>query len=320
MFGKVYAWTTRGVVAIGDAGVEELSHGKVDSQLEFSERYYSTNPANAVAWMVADPVARRVLLRVALAPETDASLYVYCYSAQTGEFTRWPIDNGQDDMAAGALDPADGRVCLARVVGAEDFGLHKARTDGYTADRQFTVTVSTVVDKVVTLAASAYSPVVGDAIVTAGADLWVITDVASPTSVTVDRAGLTTGTRTAYEGYYCQVEFRPLDGGNVGLNRIWTGSSMEFNGFANIVRHEVSHRSDLSNTEVYTPIDSAITLVSGGYLDSPKPTQRRFWTPRNFARSTSLLVGLRIRQARSYWGLRALSVGFEEMAERVAQT
>jgi hypothetical protein len=94
---RVWAWTTRGVVAITEAGPEFMSEPSIREAIEASQANVAANPTVGGAFITGCDTQGCVLVGVPAANASGASAaaeYVYCYESNTGAWVRWaPLTN-----------------------------------------------------------------------------------------------------------------------------------------------------------------------------------------------------------------------------------
>lgn len=315
--GILYAWTNRGVVALTDGGVVEVSEPAIARDLAPIQSALLDAQDSRGPFMAASEEHEELYLGVpATASSTGYVRTIYVYNAKTGAWTTWETED--DDERWGSAVVHEGELTFGGIDnGLGDLITRKERAPGtsgakYTYDdTDATITIDAVDGNNLTLSASVN---VGDYLdAGAGVEGVVVADLGSNeyTVAAISGATFSTGSVTVYGSYECRVEWTTRTSGNPGVGKHWRDVTLYFAGLVRLARAALSFTSDLvtasaSITHEVEPPDTTARI-----------RQLRGFVTRNHARCAALAPKLTIRQATAGWALQMLSLIFEPTSERV---
>lgn len=320
MDGVIYAWTTKGVVSVSDAGVQQLSDPAIGNTLEAIEVALGAgNTATRGVWMAANPTHNEILLGVPASAGDDVSEAVYVLNTKTFTWTTW-----DEAWSAAAFDPtakalrAGGDYGGGYASGAWHYDIEK--TDGdWTdfTDYEFSITITDITGNTVTISAgSGWTPAVGDVVEDTGA----ITVVMAVTSATVfdvlDASVLPEKSPIAYVAYQSCIKWVDKVEGNPAALKRYKWVTPAWTNLQGVYQASVEFTSSRSLTA------STKTITSPHPYDltsATPPTSRRVHVGRNHGRGTALHPRLCIRQGGSQWRLNGLGVTSEAVSGRVSR-
>lgn len=231
-FGVLWCWTTRGIMRIDFGGVTQIDQAiyrGIDQAMDMSS-HVLTSP-----WSLGSNTMGLVAFGyVGTSSGTDSTTatkqwFSWIYHPKTNAWTRW--------YSRRPVSAATFRVTNRPLVGVKGGYASYFYTEATIA----TNTLPTIGDLILpvnvtavggdgvtlTLASGNFSPSIGDALAPGGV-LYFITSVSSPTSVTVDRAGVVTGNQPAIEAFPMSVEWVAFGEGDPSQDKDWSDLRVMF--------------------------------------------------------------------------------------------
>ena len=305
---RVYAWTSRGVVAVSDAGVVDIS-APIATSLGDIEQLLSSYPSGAKgAFALALPTSDEYVLFVPDATNDTASVRGYVFCASTTAWTTWEVA-----VQAAVHAPSDDLLYLAGYYATNSVAKERrTSTDWDHYDFLNTSrTISSIVGNVVTFD-SLHILAVGDGLaMTAGGAVAIVTEVISTTSVRVDDPSvLSAAAVRQMNGFDCVVEWASQSGKNPLAQKFYREGALNFEDMSNVYAMTLGMASDLSPS--FTEWSRTGTKVT-----SAQPRPVRFMTPRACARASRVKPRVTIHQATAHFALAGLSLIYEPVSERL---
>lgn len=328
MHGDVFVWTDQGVLNL-DSGENVVQSMPVRNLLQPAQVSCGDLASHGI-WMASNPKDREILISIPDVDDLGASDYVLVYNLNTQSWTRWFSDAGW--VVNCAFAPKSGSPPPSGQQGMLRLGL-----DGtYTAanlvelvehvqpnafDLSYSTTLTSVTGQQVVVAASAWDPQVGDALVGGGdLDFFIVTAVASATSVTVHKTGFVTGGEgiVAYVGFTSVIEPLAMTAKNPSLLKNWSDGSNLWGSIVGLYQYTQSFTSSVSQTAVsYTNTLTDLVASVLGTAHAGIARSMRFLVPRNHARTDQLFPKLTIRQAGAQWRWDGISLFYSQMSQRL---
>ncbi len=241
---QVFCFTTQGVCAVTDSGVQIISVPIEDRLLELSSEQF-TNFMSA-SFGVAYESARIYMFFTVTDTDDEAATQAFVYNSLTDTWTRWPISR-----TCGVVNTTVNKLFMAQADTGQILIERKSFTTDDYADEQYAVTINTVVSTSEVILASATNVVAG---MTLKQDTHktLILEV-NGTTLTLDpEKGLTAGAATVYTPIENTVQWVPIDTENPGILKQFSEITLFF--------------KDAAFSEI---IASFSTNVSLGVIDVP---------------------------------------------------
>ncbi len=209
---QVFAYTTQGVTAISDTGVQVMSRPIEKDLTRLSSDLYPD--FKSISFALAYETERKYIL---FTPTIVADTYAtqcWVYNTFTNAWTFWKISRG-----AAVINTADDRIFAAS---AEDKYIRRNRKDFVItdyADDEYSLTIVSGVGTTIEVN-STTDAVVGQTLYQASDGTQaVVTEVTDATHLEVDRTlGWAPATSaTLYDPYEVSIRWAPIHGGNPGL-------------------------------------------------------------------------------------------------------
>jgi len=317
---QVFFYSTQGVVAASDSGVQVISRPIENVLLTLSSDQFPNFPEQTFA--VGYESDRKYMLWTVSSDSDTAATQAFIYNTFTNTWTRWTRR-----ATCGGIKTADDKLYLGSpvvtAVGSSVLQERKTFTSRDYADEQYAVTVVSVSGMVLNVA-STTNLEVGMTIEQGTGIFGIITSIVSPTQLTLDRlASFLPGAATAYKPIYVAVTTNQIDADNPGILKQFRDCSFLFAN-ADFTTATATFYSDFTLTPLSTPIRSKKfggwgqfawnTLPWGGFGTGQERV--RTLVPQQAQRVNWLTVKLSVAQAFSSVSLQGVSFTYEPMSER----
>lgn len=234
--GTAVAWTQHGVVLVDEGGVRNISEGLIGEDLEAGAARVLDIPLTTGAWVSAWNREGLVLVGVPGGLGSDDADEVFCYSMNTGAWTRWTLDlycaaEARVDGAMYAAKSARGDWEVASLRGS---WLSEVAYTGYDASHSisgwtYTVNAGVATVEFATANAPRWTPEVDDWVsgTVSGSTEWRrVTAVSldgSDYTLTLESefSDIPTAARTGYEHFDSVIEWQSLTPGSPALDAVW---------------------------------------------------------------------------------------------------
>lgn len=318
---RAFAWCDQGLLSL-TSGVAQISSLAIADRLRLVQ---SASPAvtNYGVWIAANAKAGELIVsNPSTADAFATSPTIHVLNLETGAWTEWqlagtptcavtPDEGGQAGLLIFGLSSqlttnvsTSGfvTVCESEEPAFSAFvGTNIVNYDGTLAP------VCTVVGTTVTVATpNGYTPEVGDMIFDGSSVIFFVSAVASPTSFTVDRAGLdVTPSIVVYKGFSSTVQMIAQTAKNPSALKLWGDGSWLFGRLEDLYSLVYSFTSSAQSSGTsYT-----MTSVEDGAIGR----SLRFLVPRTCARSEQLYPAFTLRGV-SQWQFEGLSLSARPMS------
>ena len=225
---SVYCYTNQGIVSVGSSGVVIVSHPIESDILKLSSSTY-TNFADA-SFSIAYETDRKFIFATVNSTTDDTAKIAYVYNVLTQTWTTWSFNA----RTCGLVNPVDDKIYLGSGDTNKKYIYQERKNlDIFDfSEEEFSVTINSFSDKVLTLA-SVSSVSLGDSIAqTAGAAVRkskiTAIDSGAGTITVNDIISWTTGSATVYNPTSVEIKWVPIHGGNPGLLKQFSEISMFF--------------------------------------------------------------------------------------------
>lgn len=331
---RVFAMTTRGPMAIGDAGARPVGAPILESLRQRFQFGFGANDESLRALMI-DTQARRVGFFYDLDGTGDAGTAGYVLDVETGTWTYWTFTRPVADFSV--VTSLGAAICA----GSYYYGYF---LDNRTMLDDGTVTVTTMpstyeswqsetctIDDYIVGATSTYvlilpgsewTPTVGDLLIQGGVG-YVVVSVMDSVQFTVESDALnapTFGSATWRESYEARCVWLARSEHNVGGEKHWRFADFPFE-LTTLFSRYVDPSSSIGRMKSYFRgyrntaaaienfVDTAQTI--GGTPWPLAPAWKHIAVPTAVARDWALRVGFSIRQAGVWFATAGISVLFE---------
>lgn len=311
---RVYAWTNRGVVALGDAGAVDVGRPIYDTIESITKRLVVYPSAPKGAFAVALSTTDEFVLFVPTTVADNVSTRAYVFNASTTCWTTWEFS-----CSACAHNPADDLLYLGGFGSSQEASVsnqvHKERRnygttwDGY--DAAVSVTVNSTTATTITLSAS-QTYTAGDGINTqAGGQVAIATASGTGSVIPVDStSGIQPGAGSLLRAYASTVEWAPQAAQDIALTKHWQEGVFFFEDLAGVYSMVHGFASEIVGT--FQTFSQTFTRVI-----TAAPREARCGIPREASASVRLRPRIAITQAASRWALSGLKLLWEPIGDRV---
>jgi hypothetical protein len=321
---KIYAPTTKGFVAVSEAGVQLISRPIDNDVIPVIQRHTkSTAQAFAVGY------EQEGLYLAFTDVTTGASNFAWVYNTANNTWTKWSLV-----AHSGGVNPADGKLYLGYVNLNYLYKERKsfARTDYMDLGTSFTINsctdVSTADIAQFDIVFAAGAPQVGDLVYQLGLaeNYAIVTAVNGTTARVVQTQNSDVGTLfdpggcTVYSAYTCTVKFAAQAGGVPYQTKHFRSVDLLFKRAeflsASLLTATDLAESDSTSTVQFSDAYSTLSVTDTLYSSRSFPRNKRLLVAQAKQRGTYLQVGFQIRQAGTDWALNGYAVEAEPMSER----
>jgi len=311
IFDQVYVWTDQGILGL-DSGANAVQSRAVRDQLIYAQQI-TPQVGHYDTWLCGNQASHELIVsREDLGSGDPNKNYLLVYNFLNNAWTRWDLHK----------QPS----CATALSYGLQFGIRTPVVEGGTKyvttleigsswDSLYTVNVLNVVGQDVVIAAgSGWSPTAGDAI----GWPFLVETVTDATHFTVNRPGLTTGTKNALVAFQAEIEPVACTSKNPSILKLWQDGSLLWGDLRFVQNYTLEFRSSLSTVPATIPKKMTV-LGHPIILNAPWPENcsHRFITPRAHARSEQLFPKTVIRNATAAWNWQGLSLFYSPMGPRV---
>lgn len=315
----VYAWTNRGVIAVSDAGVVNISEPTIQNLLESDQRTATeaTDAANADIFAFAAPITNEYWL----SPITgNSQMYVWNTFTQS-----WTAPRSPAAATAGIYRRATNQFILLEDVDEPLWESKDDTTNFPMGDLEYSITVTVTnggTDVEITANPDSYSPAVGDCVsFNVEGDLYsYITEVVDSDNFVVTPSFGITGAgaaMTASTGFDVTIEYQWRSPGGPALSKNFYLTTWTFSRFGRIgsVDYEFTTPLDTAaNTQT-----RAITLDPSEFNATTEPYQLRGYVDADHARTTQIRPLLTLRAACGTLLHSGIQLVYTPVGEKVAE-
>jgi hypothetical protein len=312
---QVFCFTTQGVCAVTDSGVQIMSVPIESTLLELSSEQY-VNFASA-SFGVAYESARMYMFFTVTEEADTFATQAFVYNSLTDSWTRWVMSR-----TCGVVNTAVNKLFMALADSGQILIERKSYTNADYADEQYAVTITAVGSTTEVTVASATNVAVGMTLVQ-GARKTIITAI-DGNDLTVDPVnGLTAAAAIVYTPIENLLQWSPIDAENPGILKQFSEISLFFRNAA------FSEIDAIFSTNVSLGVETVpiVNNSSAGFgrqpwgsfpWGSPKGGQNtlRTYVPRDKQRASWLILKLRTEEAFTGFSLQGVSLILNQMSSR----
>lgn len=312
---QVFCFTTQGVCAVTDSGVQIMSVPIENTLLELSSEQY-TNFASA-SFGVAYESARQYLFFTVTEMTDTFATQAFVYNSLTSTWTRWVMNR-----TCGVVNTTVNKLFMAEGDSGQILIERKSYTNDDFADEQYSVVITAVTSKTEVTLASVTNVEVGMSIVQ-GFRKSLITAIDGNDLTIESINGLTVGAALVCTPIDNLIQWTPIDADNPGILKQFSEISLFFKNAAFTEINAIfSSNISLSGETV-----AILNFSSNGWgLQSWGLTPwggepggqsvLRTYIPREKQRASWLNLSLRNKQAFTGFSLQGVSIVFNAMSSR----
>ena len=312
---QVFCFTTQGVCAVTDSGVQIMSVPIENTLLELSSEQY-TNFASA-SFGVAYESARLYMLFTVTQEEDEFATQAFIYNSLTNTWTRWVMNR-----VCGVVNTTVNKLFMAQTDTGQVLIERKNYTNSDYADEQYAISITAVNSTTEIEVASATDLVIGMTIVQNFREALI--EVIDGTTITISATtGLTVAAAIAYTPIENEIEWVPIDVDNAGLLKQFSEISLFFRNAAfREIDGTFSTNVSLSGETVMIANLSSTgwgLQAWGGFPWGGQPGGQsvlRTYVPREKQRAHWLILSLRTAQAFTGFSLQGVSLIYNTMSSR----
>lgn len=312
---QVFCFTTQGICAVSDSGVQIISVPIEDTLLELSSEQFTNFMTSSfgVAYESA-----RLYMFFTVTNETDTfATQAFVYNSLTDSWTRWPMSR-----TCGVVNSAVNKLFMAQADTGQILIERKSFTNQDFADEQFSVLIDVVTSETELTLNDASEVEVGMTLVQ-GARAVVILEIDSNDIVITPMNGLVVGAAIVYTPIEDILQWVPIDCENPGILKQFSEISLQFKNAA-FREIEATFSTNIS------PGPSVVDVINnsgvgwggfpwgsgtwGGALGGQGVL--RTYVPREKQRGHWLYLQLRTNEAFTGFSLQGVSTMFKTMSSR----
>lgn len=312
---QVFCFTTQGVCAVTDSGVEIKSVGIENKLLELSSDQY-TSFASASFGVAYESARTYMFFTVSDINDTFAT-QAFVYNSLTDSWTRWDMDR-----TCGIVNTAVNKLFMAQTDSGQVLIERKNYTNTDYADEEYPVVITSVQSTTEITLADVTSVKIGMTLVQTGRNAY-IEDIQGLVITVTQIRGLIPGAAKVYTPIMNKIQWSPIDAENAGILKQF--SELTFF-FKNAAFREINAGFS-SNISANTSFVSLSSTSAGGWGLFPwgnQPwggilggvTALRTYIPRNKQRCSWLTVSLETNEAFTGFSLQGVSLMFNPMSSR----
>lgn len=316
---QVFCFTTQGICAVTDSGVQIMSVPIESTLLEISsEQYTGFVPAS---FGVAYESSRQYMFFTVQQVEDEFATQAFIYNSLTKTWTRWIMNR-----TCGVVNTAVNKLFMAQTDTGQVLIERKSYTNADYADEQYPVMIVDKVSDLVYEVSSASLIVRGMSLVQDSRTV-VITSVDYVNNlVTVANSNYTflDGAAEVFTPILNKIQWAPIDAENPGILKQYSEITLAFRNAA-FSTIEAGFRTNIVNSaEVVNVINNSPALGWGNFEWGNQPwggslggqAVLRTYVPRELQRGSWLTLSLQTQEAFTGFSLQGVSVVFNPMSTR----
>jgi hypothetical protein len=312
---QVFCFTTQGICAVSDSGVQIMSVPIENVLLELSSEQY-TNFATA-SFGVAYESARQYLFFTVTETTDEFATQAYVYNSLTDSWTRWVMNR-----TCGVVNSAVNKLFMAQTDSGQILIERKNYTNADYADEEYAVTISAV-DSDTEITLSSVADVSVGMSIKQGDRVALIEEINGNDLVISETSGLIAGAAAVYVPIDNFIQWAPLDCENPGILKQFSEISLFFRNAAfREIDATFSTNIESSGETVMVANVSSSGWGSSSWgmfpWGSPLGGQNvlRTYVPREKQRASWLILSLRTQEAFTGFSLQGVSIVYNQMSSR----
>ena len=312
---QVFCFTTQGVCAVTDSGVQIMSVPIENTLLELSSEQY-TNFSSA-SFGVPYESARQYLFFTVTKEDDTFATQAFVYNSLTDTWTRWVMNR-----TCGVVNVSVNKLFMAQPETGQILIERKTFTNDDLADEQYDVVISSVISTSQVVLSSVANVVVGMTLFQS--DRTALIEEINGTTLTITPVnGLVAGAAIAYTPIDNYIQWSPIDAENAGILKQFSEISLFFRNaaFSEIDATFSTNVSLSGQTVMIANLSSTGWGVQGWgqFAWGGRPGGQsvlRTYVPREKQRASWLLLSLRTKQAFAGFSLQGVSLVYNQMSSR----
>lgn len=313
---QVFCFTTQGICAVTDSGVQIMSVPIENTLLELSSEQF-TNFSSA-SFGVAYESARQYMFFTVSDEADEFATQAFVYNSLTGTWTQWVMNR-----TCGVVNTSINKLFMAQTDTGQILIERKMFTNDDYADEQYDVEIASV-DSITQMTLVDASTVVEGMTITQGNRQTVITDVVDEVITVVDSSSFVAGDGVVYTPIDNYLRWAPVDAENPGVLKQFSELTLLFRNAA-FREIDVLFASNISLGTLTVTCESTSQGAWGEFSWGEQPwggiqgglNVLRTYVPREVQRGTWLTLGLRTSQAFTGFSLQGVSVIYNIMSTRM---
>lgn len=313
---QVFCFTTQGVCAVTDSGVEIMSVPIENELLELSSEQYTN--FTAASFGVAYESARMYMFFTVTKEEDEFATQAFVYNSLTDSWTRWIMNR-----TCGVVNTSVNKLFMAQADTGQILIERKTYTNSDYADEQYDVVISSV-DSTTQLTLLSASTVTPGMTIVQGTRSAYIEDVQGNVLTITEITGMVTGAAEVYTPIDNKIQWAPIDIENPGILKQFSEISLFFR---NAAFREIEGGFS-TNVSTGTQVVPIANIGVGGWGSFPWGQQAwggslggqnvlRTYVPRDKQRASWLILYLRTNEAFTGFSLQGLSLMYNPMTSRI---
>lgn len=314
---QVFCFTTQGICAVTDSGVQIMSVPIESTLLEISsDQYTNFVPAS---FGVAYESSRQYMFFTVTEEDDTFATQAFIYNSLTKTWTRWVMNR-----TCGVVNTAINKLFMAQADSGQVLIERKTYTNFDYADEQYPVVITSIISDTQVVLADTQVVVPGMTLVQGGRQAIITSvDYNTDTLVISSTPDFIAGTADVYTPIENTVQWAPIDAENPGIMKQFSELTLAFRNAA-----FTSIEAGFS-TNVYNTID-LVDIVNntgegwgqfewgevpwGGVLGGQAVL--RTYVPKNQQRAHWLTLSLKTKEAFTGFSLQGISIVFNPMSTR----
>lgn len=313
---QVFCFTTQGICAVTDSGVEIRSVPIENTLLTLSSDQF-TNFSTA-SFGVAYESARQYMFFTVTEEDDEFATQAFVYNSLTDTWTRWVMNR-----TCGVVNNTINKLFMAQPDTGQVLIERKNYTDTDYADEQYAVVIASVDSATEVTLASAASVEVGMTLVQ-GIRRSYIEAINGDVLTVVSTTGMIAGAAIVYTPIDNLIQWVPIDVENPGILKQFSEVTFFFRD-ARFAEIDAGFTSNVSTNTETIPIRSFTSASWGTFLWGLEPwggaaqgrAVLRTYIPREKQRCSWLTISLRTQEAFTSFSLQGVSLMYNQMSSRI---
>lgn len=313
---QVFCFTTQGVCAVTDSGVQIISVPIENTLLELSSEQFTY--FTSASFGIAYESSRQYMFFTVTEEDDEFATQAFIYNSLTESWTRWIMDR-----TCGVVNTAVNKLFMAQTDTGQILIERKNYTNSDYADEEYAVTIASVdSDTQVTL--SSASDVIEGMTLVQGFRQALIEEVNGNVLTIAATSNLTTGAATVYTPIDNFIQWAPIDAENPGILKQFSEVSLFFRNTA-FSEIEAGFETNISTGRQLVDIVNNSGIGGWGNFNwGEQPwggnyggqTVLRTYVPRGQQRASWLTLSLRTQEAFTGFSLQGVSIIYNPMTSR----
>lgn len=313
---QIFCFTTQGVCAVSDSGIQIMSVPIEDHLLELASEQYTY--FSTASFGVAYESARLYLFFTVSEEDDEFATQAFVYNSLTESWTRWVMNR-----TCGIVNPTVGKLFMAET----DTGQILIERKNYTifdyADEQYAVTIASVDSDTELTLVDASNAEAGMSILQ-GLVYALIEEVSGNTLTIVPTLGFEAGAAAVYQPILNKIQWSPIDVENPGIFKQFSEISLFFKNaaFQEIAAGFSTNAStgfqvvDISNTAIVTWGSFPWGEAPWGGVASGEAVLRTY-VPQEKQRGNWLKLYLETEESFTGFSLQGVSLNYKSTSTRI---